>query len=508
VSSLCLSIIGCSAQLAKNEDFPPAPVLVKVSPTNLPRGAEKIFVDSQIRAESCRDYDPKSRSCGGGDQLAYRRLNQASVAAAPGSEVLVRQAVIRKQFKPASSGAEGLPIHFHPYGSEKVVFTDIDAPALFLLDRDYLIIEGFHVKDSLGWGRLENAHYNLLRNNQFNRALARGTTGGLKITYSHYNQIEGNRFEHANDSLVIQASDRNLIQDNAFEWARHSLLSLRCGNYNVIRGNSFHNERQKAMEVYDCEAISDAPYRLDATKRNLIERNHFTYTRGSSQAHRYNAIQFSGQYSIARQNIFMHNRGGGINISVYADEALHNYGHRIYANTFYANRCYAFNSSSRGGKRVGGYMMLNNLFYKNVDCRGRGRQLDNPWGDLDEGLNAIVEEDPKFVFAEPGDLRLRGDSPWVDKGHFLTQVRSSGQGRKLPVEDATFFFDGAGVPGVMGDQIQLQFGEQIARVVEIDISSHTLVLDKALSWSEGEGVSLPFHGDSPDMGAFESDPKQ
>jgi hypothetical protein len=412
--------------------------------------------------------------------------------------------VVRKQFKPASSGVEGKPILFRPYDSEKVVFTDIDAPAFFLLDRNYLIIEGFHVEDSIGWGRLENAHYNVIRNNQFKRAQARGTTGGLKITFSHYNQVEGNRFERGNDSLVIQASDRNLIRDNVFEWGRHSLLSLRCGNFNVIRDNSFHNERQKAMEVYDCEAISDAPYRLDATKRNLIERNHFMHTRASSQAHRYNAIQFAGQYSIARHNLFSDNRGGGINLAVYSDEALHNYGHRIYANTFYANRCYALKSSSRGGARVGGHRMLNNLLYKNADCQGRDRQLDNPWGDLDEGANAIVEEDPKFVDEKRADLRLRGDSRWIDKGQFLTQARSSGQGRKLPVEDASFFFDGAGVPGVEGDQIQLQFGQQTARVVDIDYSSRSLLLDRALSWSEGEGVSLPFNGDSPDMGAYES----
>ena len=54
---------------------------------------------------------------------------------------------------------------------------------------------------------------------------------------------------------------------------RHSLLSLRCGNQNVIRGNTFSNPDQKDLEIYDCEGTSDAPVKLDATKRNLVEGN-------------------------------------------------------------------------------------------------------------------------------------------------------------------------------------------------------------------------------------------
>ncbi|MCU7843953.1 MAG: right-handed parallel beta-helix repeat-containing protein [Candidatus Thiodiazotropha sp. (ex Monitilora ramsayi)] len=500
--ALLLFSYGCTTISPRDIALPPAPKLAIPSGILTTDESVKIFVDGQLGQESCSDYDPDTRSCGSGDNKAFRALNRASTAARPGDEVLVRQGVIRKQFKPATSGVEGRPIRYHPYTGEQVVFTGIQSPAWFLLDRHYLVIEGFHVEEVIGWGRLENAHYNEIRNNIFKQAQARGTTGGLKLTGSHYNRIENNRFERGNDSLVIQASDRNLIAGNSFEWGRHSLLSLRCGNFNVIRENTFHNERQKSMEVYDCEAVSDAPYRLDATKRNLIEHNRFIHARASGQSHRYNAIQYAGQFGIVRHNLFRDNLGGGINLAVYADEALHNYGHRIYNNTFFENRCFALIDRGRGGVKVGGHAVLNNLLYKNRDCRGGEQQVNFPWGTIDKDLNAMAKKDPGFVSVADGDFRLKPDSPWVDRGSFLTRIRTGGQGKTLPLEDVAFFFDGAGVPDVNGDLIQLEGEQQVARVLKVDFSTQSLLLDTPLVWQEGQGVSLLFGGASPDMGAY------
>ena len=57
---------------------------------------------------------------------------------------------------------------------------------------------------------------------------------------------------------------RQLLEDNVFYRGRHSLLSVRCGDFNVFRGNRFDNPDQKSAEIYDCEGVSDAPYELDA----------------------------------------------------------------------------------------------------------------------------------------------------------------------------------------------------------------------------------------------------
>ncbi|MCU7812628.1 MAG: right-handed parallel beta-helix repeat-containing protein [Candidatus Thiodiazotropha sp. (ex Notomyrtea botanica)] len=498
-------LAGCASQSLQDVELPPPPQLASPSSDSELHQPRQIFVDVKLSRETCKDYDPHARMCGEGTHTAYRDLNHASSNVRPGDRVQVRAGVIREQFVPAVSGTEGRPISFQPYAGERVIFSGIQQPAWLLLDRYYLIIEGFRVEKVLGWGRLENAHYNEIRNNHFEAAQARGTTGGLKLTGSHYNRIEGNRFLRGNDSLVIQVSDRNLVADNYFEWGRHSLLSLRCGNYNVIRGNTFHNERQKAMEIYDCEGVSDAPYRLDATKRNLIERNRFIHARASSRSYKYNAIQYAGQYGIVRHNLFRDNLGGALNIAVYSDEALHNYGHRIYNNTFYANRCFGLINNSKGGARTGEHVMLNNLFYKNRDCQGGPHQVDMLWGGFDTKENALTEADPGFVSETGGDLRLNPDSAWIDKGRFLTRTLTKGRGRTLPLEDVAFFFDGAGVPTVSGDLIQLEGGSQSARVVKVDFSTSSLLLDETLTWHKGQGVSLTIGGSSPDMGAYEAE---
>jgi hypothetical protein len=41
-------------------------------------------------------------------------------------------------------------------------------------------------------------------------------------------------------------------------------------------------------------------------------------------------------------------------------------------------------------------------------------------------------------------------------------------------------------------------------VTRVDYASRTLVLDRALTWTAGQGVALDFNGTAPDIGAVES----
>ena len=67
-----------------------------------------------------------------------------------------------------------------------------------------------------------------------------------------------------------------------------------------------------------------------------------------------------------------------------------------------------------------------------------------------------------------------------------------------------WFYDGYTIPGELGDEIQLLGTTDIARVVSINYKANTLVLDRALSWRAGQGVSLKFAGLAPDYGADEA----
>jgi parallel beta-helix repeat protein len=464
-----------------------------------------MYVDGKVGPVSCTDYSPSARSCGGGSGRAYRTLQGAADAAVAGDVVQVRAGSYNERLIPGRSGTEALPVIFTVAQGETATLTNLDEPAIFLKERSYVVVEGFTVTNVVGWARLEDSSYNTLRKNAFSRATASGTTGGVKLVRGGYNRIQENTLEDGNDSLVIQDSDRNVVQGNTFTRGRHSLLSLRCGNYNVIRGNSFSNPDQKNLEIYDCEGTSDAPVKLDATKRNLVERNVMADTHASSADYRYNGIQYGGQQGIVRRNVFRDNAGGGVNFQYYRDESLYNNRNRVYHNTFYNNRCFGIVGANGDARVFFDNRARNNILYRNTDCAGAGGQtsIANP-SRVVLSDNAVTTAPPGFADEANRDLQLAAGSPMIDAAAYLTTATTAGSGTRLSVADASYFFDGYGIPQEGGDEIQLEGQAESARVVSVDLGANTLTLDHGLTWTAGQGVALRFAGLKPDLGAHES----
>lgn len=465
--------------------------------------AREIYVDAQLEG-SCNTYDPESRSCGPGADLGRRSLDDGAASAEPGDVVILREGTYEEVLEPPMSGAAGSPIIYRAFDGERPVIANVDDPAIAVTGRSYIEIEGLLVQDVLGWGRVEDSDHIIFRDMTFERATATGTTGGLKFVRSTQCLVTGSTIEDGNDNLLLQESDRNVISGNVFVRGRHSLLSVRCGNFNVIRDNSFSNPDQKSIEIFDCEGVSDAPVRLDATHRNVIEGNRFELTLESDRDYRYNAIQYAGQDGIVRQNVFYDNLGGGLCFQVYPDEALHNYGHRAYNNTFYNNRCYGIVGSDDTSDVFGDNIVTNNLLYLNVGCAGEQEQTNvrNPDA-VTLDTNSVTDESPGFVDEGARDLRLTEGSVAIDAGRFLTTTVGAGTGIELHVADASYFVDGNGIDGEPGDFIQLEGSASNARVIEVDIDADLLRLDSTLEWSDGQGVGLRYAGEGPDMGAFE-----
>ena len=464
-----------------------------------------LYVDATLSADCIGQYEPSTRACAGGSAPAYRQLSGAAAAAQPGDTVWVRAGIFQQVLRPARAGTPGMPITYRAYASEQPEITGTNEPALALTAVSHVTVEGLNVHDVLGWGRIEDAADITIRGNIFTNATATGTTGGMKLVRAMRVQLVGNTFDDGNDNVVIQESDRNLVRDNTFSKGRHSLLSLRCGNYNVIAGNRFSNPDQKAMEIYDCEGTSDAPVRLDATKRNLVDGNVVSLTLMSDRNHRYNGIQYAGQQGIVRRNVFYENHGGGVNFQVYSDEALNNYQNHVYNNTFAHNQCNALAASNRDDPaRYWGNVAINNLMFDNTDCAGGAAQtaIGNTVAVVLDS-NTETTSNPGFSDDAGRDYTLTQQSAVRDAARFATTAVGSGSGTVLTVSDPLFFFDGFQVPGVEGDTIQVEGHSETSRVTSINETTGELTLTTPLTWADGNGVHLSYAGTAPDMGAFE-----
>lgn len=430
------------------------------------------YVDGQIKQSPCTDYDPSNRVCAAGRELAFNSLEIANNMAQAGDVIVLRGGLYSTPVRPTASGTTLAPIKYVGQSGEVAAISVPDEPAIQLKGVQHITISSLVFRDSLGWGRLEDAHYNSISANKFIEALARGTTGGLKLVRSHFNRLEKNSFYRGNDSIVLQESDHNLVAANHLEFARHSLISIRCSNFNVIRANYLHNERQKAAEIYDCEGISDAPMRFDATKRNLFEGNNFAHVTGSSRPDKYNGIQYSQQLGIVRSNLFTDNEGGAIHFAVYEQEALYNYGNRVYANRFVANQCEAVSGASGTPLRAGDNRVFGNLFSGNTDCHGN----------LDNKPRATIFTSEENIDARSGD----DDLPLT----WHARAQTSGTGRFMEVDDVLSLFDGFAIPGEVGDELEFENSGQTARLQQIDYSARTLQFDRDLDWTAGSGIRI------------------
>jgi hypothetical protein len=111
-----------------------------------------------------------------------------------------------------------------------------------------------------------------------------------------------------------------------------------------------------------------------------------------------------------------------------------------------------------------------------------------------------ITDNPLFTNAAAHDFSLQTGSPAIDAGGFLTTAVGSGSNSTtLTVADAKYFSDGKSA--VTGDTIRV--GASSATVSSVNYSTNVITLGSPLTWSNGAGVSYPYNGSAPDMGAYE-----
>jgi hypothetical protein len=114
------------------------------------------------------------------------------------------------------------------------------------------------------------------------------------------------------------------------------------------------------------------------------------------------------------------------------------------------------------------------------------------------GLEWIAMDDALY------DFRLKKESACIDQGAFLTRTASAGTGTTVSLESARPLTDGFGITG-QGDVVQIG-SEKNLTVMAVDYINNRIVVDRSITWKLGDGVSYPYNGQNPDVGAFEYEP--
>lgn len=479
----------------------------------------------------------------------WRTIARGNAMAAPGDTVHIRGGTYSESIAPQRSGTETRRITFRAFGDESVTLTGV-YHGIEMKNLAYVTVDGIDCRETQLYLLIDNSHDIWIRNCVFDRsALRRGGPKGIRIcNSSHHNRIQrcwigragyvtvaedsktglqdkGGLINIGHDVEPGDDSHYNLIEGNTLAYGSHHVMLI-ASSYNVIRNNHFHNEPWMPHPTdpdieYGNRCIGGGGAN---SERNLIENNRIAHAGEPPDDDGAYGIERSSRLNIYRGNELFANGTAGIGLhSKWHGTASGNY---VYANTFYRNGVdESIQGFHKGGMSVQNYggvaprgnVIKNNIFYRNVVPADRFH-TDGAFAvggnvSLDDQIlagNWKEEGDPLFVDdrspvdplkADLPDFRLRPGSPCIDAGVFLTHTTGEGEGREIAVVDAGYFTDGWGI--VQGDQIQLEGSTLRLPVVDVDYEANVIRVDREVSWRQGQGVSLPYEGAGPDMGAHE-----
>jgi len=346
---------------------------------------------------------------------------------------------------------------------DNIVVQGLELPGASLtVDGSYCQILDNYIHHSEVFGVFIHGGYNLLRGNKIAN---NGSSWGGQVTTGWDN---GNEAHH----YVLEDNE---ISD---EEGKGEDLMQYMGHDAIIRGNHFHHLGSNGRHN-DCYQSGGGEYNIWIVDNRFEQLSDIQYFMIGSGDHDH----------IWRGNLMWGSIGWGFNGTPA--------NMRVMNNTF---------SVIGGGWGVAGVGKARNNIFSPPGSDGHGGDVDYSCVDpipccSTRGPHDLWGVDPLFEDFDARDFRLKSTSPCINAGTYLTSATRAGSGTALPVADAKVFVDGFGI--APGDQIQLEGQSERANVLQIDYASNVLTLDRSLSWSEGLGVSTPFAGSAPDIGAFE-----
>jgi len=473
---------------------------------------------------------------------AWDTIGKANSTLQAGDTVYIRAGSYEEAIHPDNSGTSTSNyITYTNYNGETVSLEEVST-AINLIGKDYIMVDGINVDgEEIGdsahidtWIDFNNGSYNVIKNCDFQKAYGWSCIR-LTTTDTHNNSLINNTMQYCGsydrdngDMINIENGHHNLVEGNTASYGGHNILSV-DGPNNIIRNNDFSNPWERVAEIrkYDGNGT-----------RNLVENNRF---HGALPERDGNpippAVKLLGEHQIIRRNFIYDNTAYGFQISP-ASDMLEANDLKVYHNVFYDNGLHAIRLwYNQLTVDTSGNRFKNNIFYKNgsnyelqfkpetggfndnrffgnnIFRTSTGQEIINFFDYGDHSLAWYesnysgyfadnVELDPGFVDKDNWDFNLESDSLMIDAGVFLTVITSStGSGTSFVVDDADYFMDGWDM--IEGDEIQLEGDSTTITVTDVNYSTDTITVDESISWTQGDGVSLPYSGDAPDIGAIE-----
>ena len=492
----------------------------------------------------------------GSQQHPWKTIAKANEMLGPGDTVILAAGRYEGLIEPARSGRKDAPITFRSEPSQPAVILGADSSdgyrtCIRLKDRQYIVIEGLRLLPSRGgWMKLDQASHCVIRDCHMEAAI--GVYNPVECRDCHYNRytnltclrsLNVGTYGHVLGDLWNNfASSHNAFERIHISRAGHRPFGFwhDCPN-NVVRDC-----------VFDCRWGRN--FEFFSTPRLLMERCVITNGFEGSGSADGRAKLFVID-SIFRHNVIYRNHYGPLVISSYKwqdEDPWKMKDSRLYHNTWYRNHEYGFEMVDLGQQpeehMVSGNIFLNNVFagndpggdglalllYSNIAQDNRFRHnllFGSKVGDktvrydrTSPGVSAWpgltmtasqtnhkkpaqftgnIDADPLFLDPLSDDYRCQPTSPCIDAGQPLATAFQAGTGRELRVDDARPFLDGFGIPGEQGDLVFIGPQKKPAIIEKADIEANLLLVDRDVSWNKGDGLSLPYVGRAPDLGAYE-----
>ncbi len=258
-----------------------------------------IFIAGELH--SAEYYvSPDGADTSDGTKSSPWSLARANTNLKPGDKVILLSGVYTKTpINPTNSGVDEKAICYISSKKHEAIFRDIESlpescgtTAIFMDRKSHISIDGIKVLGGKRWIVSQESSHIRIENCHFENA-----SGWQNCRLENSGdgfEIIGNYFNGGTDLVSLDGGDNHLVENNFFGDAEHTSLAVFGVRKTIIRNNTFRNRRWRCMEV---ESRRKDDFRR--SEYNLIENNIFDFSPGD-------AIQYAGNHSILRKNIFLH----------------------------------------------------------------------------------------------------------------------------------------------------------------------------------------------------------